>query len=69
MTSHGQITLNGENVPLDAPAAVSDLVERWGYDGRIAVAVNGTIVPKSKHGETTVAPGDAVEIVAPMKGG
>lgn len=63
------ITLNGETVELPAPAALAELVARWGYDGRIAAAVNGTVVPRSRHAETTVHPGDSVEIVAPMKGG
>lgn len=63
------IRLNGENAALAAPETVAALVERWGYEGRFAVAVNGTLVPRGTYGETLVKPGDEVEIVAPMRGG
>lgn len=64
-----EITLNGAASELDTPETLSALMARLGYHGRVAVAVNGTVVPKSQHDVTTVNPGDEVEVVAPMKGG
>ena len=63
------IRLNGETAALDGPETVATLVERWGYEGRFAVAVNGTLVPRGAYGDALVKPGDDVEIVAPMRGG
>jgi sulfur carrier protein len=35
----------------------------------IAVALNGSVVPRSAWGETALSPGDSVEIVRAMQGG
>jgi sulfur carrier protein len=37
--------------------------------GGVAVAVNGRVVPRSSWGQTTLGPGDAVEIVQAVQGG
>ena len=43
---------------------------RAGLEGkRIAVEMNGEIVPRSRYGETRVAPGDQLEVVAAVGGG
>ncbi len=36
---------------------------------RVAVERNGEIVPKSRHAETPLAPGDRIEIVVAVGGG
>jgi sulfur carrier protein len=49
---------------------VARLVEQMGYAGkRIAVELNGEIVPKSRHAETPLASGDRLEIVVAVGGG
>lgn len=64
------IRLNGEPrslphpIPLDRLLADEGLAER-----RVAVEVNGEIVPRSRHGDCLLADGDIVEIVHALGGG
>jgi sulfur carrier protein len=37
--------------------------------GGVAVAVNGTVVPRSRWDDTILAAGDAVEVVTAVQGG
>jgi sulfur carrier protein len=56
-------------VPL-AAATLADLVAALGLAGkRIAVEMNGAIVPRSRYGSTLVARGDRLEIVGAVGGG
>jgi len=66
-----QLTINGTLRSFDRPVAtVADLVRELGLEGkRIAVERNGTIVPRSRYGETAVAAGDRLEIVGAVGGG
>ncbi len=65
-----QLTVNGEPAELADDATVADLVEARadGHD-RVAVARNGDVVPRSSWTATRLAPGDAVEVLAPTAGG
>lgn len=65
-----QITVNGEPTEL-AAATVAQLLEVRGVPaGRgIAVAVNGTVVPRGQYDEAKLAPGDRVEIIKVAVGG
>ena len=50
--------------------SVADLVSDLALEGkRIAVEVNGTIVPRSRYGDTRLHAGDHVEIVGAVGGG
>jgi sulfur carrier protein len=65
-----QIHLNGEARDVDAGLVLSALLERAGLAGRrVAVEVNGSIVPRSRHAEHALADGDRVEIVHALGGG
>ncbi len=65
-----QVLVNGAQQRLEAPLAVSELVERMALAGRkIAVERNGEIVPRSAHGSTLVTDGDRLEIVVAVGGG
>ena len=66
-----RVTLNGLTHHLDPPpATVADLVRALNLEGkRIAVELNGEVVPKSRYGETAVVAGDRLEIVAAVGGG
>ncbi|MGY2127766.1 sulfur carrier protein ThiS [Blastococcus sp. SYSU DS0617] len=65
-----QVTVNGEMVELGDSATVADLVaDRAGGHDRVAVARNGDVVPRSSWAQTPLAPGDAVEVLAPTAGG
>ncbi len=63
------ITLNGEPQFLSDRRSLDQLLEKWGYNKGIAVAVNGAFVPRSSYSEKVVNDGDAIEILAPMQGG
>ncbi len=65
-----RIVLNGAARDLDEGTTVAALVEAEGLaNRRVAVEVNGGIVPKSLHSETFLAEGDRVEIVHALGGG
>jgi len=66
-----QVMLNGSLHHFDPPpATVAELVRALKLDGkRIAVEMNGEIVPKSRYAETRVASGDQLEVVAAVGGG
>ncbi len=64
------ITVNGEPQRVPAPHSVAALVEARGLTGkRIAVELNGAIVPRSKHAGTMLVDGDRLEIVVAVGGG
>jgi sulfur carrier protein len=66
------IELNGVRVELGDGARVSDAVARLGAgEGArgIAVAVDGTVVPRSSWEATELRPGQVVEVVGAVQGG
>lgn len=64
-----QITLNGESRPCSAQT-VFELIQELGYvDKRIAIELNGEIVPKSQHSTTALNDGDQLEVVVAVGGG
>jgi sulfur carrier protein len=63
--------VNGHDVPFGA-ATVADFLARQAIDvGQrgIAIALNGSVVPRSAWSETALKPGDNIEIVRAMQGG
>src|SRR5215207_2326469 len=65
-----QITVNQEPHPLPSPATVAALLARLGKDpSKVAVEVNRDVVPRARHAEYSLAPGDEVEIVTLVGGG
>lgn len=65
-----QIFLNGQSLDLQAPIKLAQLLEQQGYaQRRVAVEVNRSIVPKSRHAEHLINEGDKVEIVHALGGG
>ncbi len=65
------LTLNGSSHHFDPPpSTVAELVRALNLEGkRIAVEMNGEIVPKSRYAQTRVAAGDRLEVVAAVGGG
>lgn len=64
------ITLNGEPLALPHPQTIHDLLETSELTGRrVAVEVNGAIVPRSAHATHALRDGDRVEIVHALGGG
>jgi sulfur carrier protein len=65
------IRLNGQSLA-SAPGRLADLLAEHGFRGEtrgVAVAINGTVVPRSKWNETVLSDGDDIEIVKIMQGG
>ena len=64
------LIVNGETRSLPEPLSVAELVGELGVTGRrIALELNGEILPRSEFGETMLAPGDKLEIVQAIGGG
>ena len=65
------ITLNGEPYELanQQPTLVDLLQQLQLIDKRVAIEVNGQIVPRSEHASTTVQADDTIEIVQAIGGG
>jgi sulfur carrier protein len=65
-----QILLNGTATELPGPLSARELVERLELAGkRIALEVNGAIVPRSGYSAHKIREGDKVEIVHAIGGG
>jgi sulfur carrier protein len=64
------IQLNGERRTLAPGASIADLLSVEGLAGRrVAVEVNGAIVPRGLHDTQALAEGDKVEVVHALGGG
>ena len=64
------ITINGQKTELLSPVSVTDYLEQNQYrPNRIAVELNGEILPKSHYADTMVKDGDSMEIVSFVGGG
>lgn len=64
------ILLNGTRTPVADDCTVTRLLEQSALSARrVAVEVNGTIVPRTDQSTTTLRPGDRVEIVHALGGG
>jgi thiazole synthase len=63
-------TVNGEARRLPEALTVAQLLERLGYDRRrVAVEINGEVVPAARHGEQALTAEDRIEIVTLVGGG
>ena len=64
------IIVNGEELEIDSDSSVAKLVEERGLDrSRVAVELNGEIVPRGTFDDTLLHDGDKVEIVHFVGGG
>lgn len=65
-----ELTVNGETRKLPQPLSVAQLVAELGMaKRRIALELNGEILPRSEFGQTLLADGDTLEIVQAIGGG
>ncbi|MBR3933267.1 MAG: sulfur carrier protein ThiS [Clostridia bacterium] len=63
------IRINGEDLDV-AGKSVAEYLDFAGYDlTRVAVELNGDIVPKEHYAETIFKDGDSVEVVSFVGGG
>jgi sulfur carrier protein len=65
-----EIQLNGQDRPLDADSTITALLLAEGLaERRVAVEVNGEIIPRGQHATHVLQAGDRVEIVHALGGG
>lgn len=65
-----RLTVNGRSFDADRELSVEALVESLTEARRgVAVAVNGTVVPRSTWSTAALADGDAVEVLTAAQGG
>ncbi|MGY3265435.1 sulfur carrier protein ThiS [Lysobacter sp. HA35] len=70
MESSLNLQLNGEPRSVPASTDLLRLLEREGLgERRVAVEINGEIVPRSRHAGHALHDGDRVEIVHALGGG
>lgn len=64
------LTINGTRKEFEQPLDIAAMLKAEGFEGMaVAVARNGSFVPRGQHNATSLEPGDDIEIVAPMQGG
>jgi len=64
------IVVNGRATAIPAGGCIADLVAALGHVGkRIAVELNGDIVPRGRYREVALNAGDRIEIVIAVGGG
>ncbi|MDQ3962931.1 MAG: sulfur carrier protein ThiS [Actinomycetota bacterium] len=64
--------INGQPTDLPGAVTVAELVVEAGHDPRgfgIAVALNGSVLPRRDWGSTPVTDGDKLEILVASQGG
>ncbi|MEK6806783.1 MAG: sulfur carrier protein ThiS [Pseudomonadota bacterium] len=65
-----QLFINGKSAECVDSFTVSALIEQQGLLGqRLAVELNGEIVPRSRHPQTLLKNGDRLEIIHAVGGG
>jgi sulfur carrier protein len=66
-----RVLINGQpHEYSDAALTVTELLARLELAGkRIAVEMNGDVVPRSRHAQTVVRDGDSFEIIVAVGGG
>jgi len=65
-----EITVNGQKRTVPLGTTVERLLADLGLTGQpAAVEVNRSLVPKRRHGESVLQPGDTVEVVTLVGGG
>ena len=63
------IKLNGENCEISNITVQNLLAEKCYDEKKVAVEINGEIVPKSKYANHVIKDGDSVEVVCFVGGG
>jgi len=64
------ITINGNQTELDDDSSLQQLLQHLKIgEGRIAIELNGEIIPRSQFQQQLLSKGDRVEIVQAIGGG
>lgn len=66
----GPLLVNGVDFVMPLPCTVAALLARLEMGGkRVAVSINRSVVPRSRHPEALVHAGDRVEVLEAVGGG
>ena len=63
------IILNGKTISIDGQSRLDDFINSLEINGKFAVELNQTIIPRSEYHKTTISSGDNIEIVEAIGGG
>lgn len=64
------VTINGVATDVaDGDTVAAVVTARTGQHDRVAVALNGAVVPRSAWDGTALAAGDLIEVLTPVAGG
>lgn len=67
---HMEIRLNGAGHEMAEGTTIAELVSTLELSGRrIAIEVNGRVIPASEHEQYTLDDGDQVELISAIGGG
>ena len=73
MSGSGTIRVNGSELALPAAGStLGDLLASLGVassERGLAIAINDAVVPRTRWAVARLTPGDAVEIIRPLRGG
>jgi len=65
-----QLTINGKKQTITNAQNVAEIIRSLGYEGDFfAVALNRTVIPRTRYAATPVNENDEIEILSPMQGG
>ena len=65
-----KVILNGKQTNLDNYITAQQLLSEMGYqDKRIALEINGEVIPKSEYSNKIIAENDEIEIIIAVGGG
>jgi sulfur carrier protein len=65
-----KIIVNGEEISLPQNSNIEDLIHQLGFQNkRIAVEINKSIIPKSKHSSFFLEAKDRIEVINAVGGG
>jgi sulfur carrier protein len=65
-----EITVNGERHPWRETLNIAGLLDELGLTGkRVAIELNGQIIPRSQHAQYPLNAGDNIEIIQAIGGG
>jgi sulfur carrier protein len=64
-----EVLINQVRHQLPVGAHLSDAIAAAGVEPPFAAAVNLEFVPKTRHAQHALQPGDQIELIAPITGG
>ena len=64
------VSVNNQRKRCDSQQPLAELLVEWGFEcGKVAVAVNGDFIPRSRYNEHHLQEGDQLDVLAPVQGG